>query len=182
MKRSEAAKIVATLCGAYPGSASSEATSHVYEQFLLDLDARTAEMAVGRLICTSRFLPTIAEIRAAANDVERGPMRTGEEAWGDVVEAIRRVGSYRQPQFKDPLVAYAVERLGWRNLCLEGSNDASDRARFCEIYTRAAERQRLDEVSGLALPARHAARLPSAGAISGLLKDIGTGGKGGQNG
>jgi hypothetical protein len=175
VKRSEAAKIFAMLAGAFPGASTSEATARVYEQFLLDLDAKFAEAAVVRLISTCKFLPTIAEIRGMVNDVHRGPMRTGDEAWGDVVRAIRDVGSYRMPKFDDPLTAYAVGRLGWRNLCLDGTNDASDRARFAEIYDAAAGRQRQDEVVGQALPARHAEALPAP--VTGLLAAIGTGGR-----
>lgn len=173
MKPSEAMKLVATLQGAFPAAAMTEATCRVYERFLLDLDPIVADAAIVRLISTCKFLPTIAEIRGMANDVARGPMRSAEEAWGDVVAAIRRFGSYRAPTFDDPLVAYAVKQLGWRNLCLEGSNDSADRARFCELYERAAARQKQDEVTGRALPARHATALPAP--VTALVSGIGGG-------
>ncbi len=163
MTQLEAKKLVAMLMGAFPGGKMQEETPAIYERMLADLDFASAQTAVARLLGTRRFLPTIAEVREVANEVARGPMRSAEEAWGDVVLAVRNVGSYRVPTFEDPLVTYAVGCLGWRNLCLEGTNDAADRARFCELYQRAAERQRQDEVSGIPLPARHAPLLPRGG-------------------
>jgi hypothetical protein len=171
MKKSEAAKIVAMLSGAFPGAAMSEATTRVYEEFLEDIDSQAGAAAVRRLITTSKFLPTIAEIRAMAADITHGPTRSSEEAWGDVVAEIRRVGIYGIPRFEDPLAAYAVERLGWRSLC-ESSHDSADRARFCELYGRAAQRQRQDEVAGHALPARHTGgALPAP--VAHLLRSVG---------
>lgn len=152
MTRAEAAKLVAILMAAFPHGAITEKTSEVYETLLADLDFETAKKACARLIATSRFLPSIAEIRAAATELEHGPRRLGSEAWGDVVEAIHRVGSYRIPRFDDPCVAEVVKRLGWRNLALEGTNDSADRARFVELYDQLQARAQLDVVSGQALP------------------------------
>jgi hypothetical protein len=104
-------------------------------------------------MATSKFLPTIAEIRAAAVEMAHGARRLGGEAWGDVGSEIRRVGAYGEPQFTDPVAAECVRLMGWRNLCL-GTNDAADRARFVELYDGLAVRARADQVAGeaLALP------------------------------
>lgn len=171
MTRSEAAKLVAVLAQAWPRSPVSVETSKVYEGALMDLSHAEAEAAVSLLLRTSKFLPTIAEIRTAAVDLRRGPVRSGPEAWGDVLGQIRRVGAYGVPKFEDPVTAECVRVLGWRNLCLEGHNDAADRARFCELYGDLALRERTDEVAGL--PPRR--QLSSA--VRGLLGSIGSGGK-----
>lgn len=152
MKRREVAQIVATLAAAYPNAQVSEATSAVYERMLLDLDFETTERAVARLLGTSRFLPTIAEIRGAAADLALGPVRSGAEAWLDVIEEIRRVGQYEAPKFADPLVAEIVRKCGWYGLCTD-DNLVSDRARFIEAYDAAAGRKRADVASGIPLPA-----------------------------
>lgn len=175
MTKAEVAKIWVMLLGAYPAAKQNEATGRIYESMLEDLDAEACVEAVKRLFKTSRFLPTIAEIRSMAVEVRHGALRSPEEAWGDVVDAIRSVGSYRVPKFKDPLVAYAVERLGWRNLCLEGSSDVADRARFCELYGRAAERSRQDEVTGHALPERPHGLVGGRPMLSLLTSKIGVG-------
>jgi hypothetical protein len=175
VKPSEAAMLWATIQGAYPNAVLSPATGKIYERFLLDLDATIADAAVFRLIGTHKFLPTIAEIRTMANDVARGPLRGAEEAWGDVVSEIRRVGAYGAPQLSDPLAAYAVERLGWRNLC-GSSNDAADRARFCELYARARDREREATQASPGLRGTGGARRLSS-AVAGLLVGVGNGGR-----
>lgn len=151
MRRSEAAKLVATLSAAWRDAPISEATSEVYEAMLADLDFGIAQEAVHRLINTSKWLPTVAEIRATAANVQRGPVRSGGEAWGDVLAEIRRTGYIGAPRFNDPLVARCVDLMTWRGLCL-GENEAADRARFIDLYDNLAARQREDEVAGRALP------------------------------
>jgi hypothetical protein len=152
MKRSEAAEVVAMLVAAYPNAKTCASTSQVYETMLADLDAAVARAAVTRLIATSRFMPTIAEVREAAAEAVSGPVRSGADAWLDVVGEIRRIGIYGSPRFDDALVASIVLRWGWRALC-DSPNEASDRARFIETYDGLARKARQNEVAGLALPA-----------------------------
>ena len=158
MTKGEAAKAVATLVCAYPATKWNDANATVYEAMLIDLELTDTLDAIQRLARTSKFMPTIAEIRAEVLDVRHGPCRPAEDAWGDVLSEIRRVGSYGVPSFGDQAVAFVVSRLGWRNLCLEGRNDASDRARFCELYSQTRERCRRERLAstqllGGALPA-----------------------------
>jgi|GEM_PF-965915 len=143
----EAAKAVALLAAAYPAARWSEQTGQIYEQMLADLDFEVAKQAVMRLVCTSKFLPTIAELREAAGDIVLGPCRNGIDAWGDVTMAIRRVGSYGTPTFKDSLVGECVRIMGWRYLCLAETSEAADRARFAELYTDLQRRQRTANLS-----------------------------------
>jgi hypothetical protein len=180
MNRSEAAKLVALLQAAYPNFTTSEATASVYETLLRDLDADVAKAAIERLICTSRFMPTIAEIREMCVTVRHGTVRTGAEAWGDVGIAIRRFGSYRAPKFDDPAVAQAVKCLGWRNLCLGSSNDAADRARFCEIYDSITKQEREQEALPPALQGKPngGRELPAGNKFQELVAPIGNGGNG----
>src|SRR5690349_9625631 len=134
MRRSEAAQIVAMLVAAYRDKSVTEATVEVYETMLSDLDFEACKAAVTRVIATSKWFPTVAEIRHAAASERLGAVRAGGEAYGDVVSAIRSVGSYRPaPTFDDPVVNECVRIMTWRGLCL-GDNEAADRARFIELY------------------------------------------------
>lgn len=151
MTKTEAAKLVAFLLGAYPAVPVSAKTTLVYESQLADLDFVTAQLAVDRLTKTSRFLPTIAEIRSVAVEIQHGPKRLGAEAWGDVLAEIRRVGVYGLPSFTDPATGEAVRLMTWRGLCL-GVNEAADRAKFVDLYDGLQERARGDAVAGAALP------------------------------
>lgn len=151
MTPADVAELVAILAGAFPRPPMTERTMMVYERMLADLEVEAANRAVARLISTAKWLPTIAEIRAAAVEIARGARRAGAEAWGDVTEAIRRVGRYNPcPNFDDPIVAECVRSFGWLSLC-DSTNDIADRARFIELYDQLAERGRRDEVAGAAL-------------------------------
>lgn len=148
MTNAESAKLVAVLLASYPGAKTTPRTSEVYERMLADLDYPTANAAVERLLATSRFMPSIAEIREACMDLMHGDRKAGGEAWGECISAIGRFGIYRTPGkdfvFKDPLVARCVAALGWENLC-NSESQAADRARFIELYDKLAVTARRDE-------------------------------------
>lgn len=141
MTKSEIAKFVAMLVEAFPNAQASTATSEIYERMLADLDPKTMSQVVTNLIQTSRFFPTVAEIRAAALELQAGPRRIGAEAWGDVRSAMSSVGQYRKPAFADPLVTECVRLMGWESLC-RTENGTADRARFVELYEGLQERGR----------------------------------------
>lgn len=147
-------KAVAIIFEQWPSPPATPRIIDQYEQLLDDLESELLEKSVIAACKTLKFRPAVSEILDLAHAISRGARRTGAEAWGDVVSAIRHCGSYSTPSFEDELTAYAVERCGWRNLCLEGSSDAADRARFIEIYEAASERRIRNEKAGLELPAR----------------------------
>ncbi len=151
MTKSEARQLVAVLFAAYQQANIREKTLEVYETMLADLEFHPTQQAIMRLVATSKWLPTIAEIRAMSVDLKFGPQRSGLEAWGDVVAAIRAVGSYGCPKFEDPCVAECVRIMDWRTLCLS-ENDTADRARFVELYDNLQTRERRDHVAGRQLP------------------------------
>lgn len=171
MKKSEAAELVMMLMGAFPNARTNESTSQVYEAMLLDLDVAVARQAATRLIATSKFLPSIAEIREATTAQTHGPRKTGAEAFGELNEARRRFGPYRECRFNPetgrlhwrtpwPPLAPDVERAmmltwgSWVECCtVPGDHDMADRARFIAAYDGLSERQRQDLVAGQALPA-----------------------------
>ena len=166
MKKSEVTEIVIMLVATYStarGDATSWArTVAVYERMLEDLDVEVARKAVQRLITTSRFLPTIAEIRETAFEIVNGPARTGEEAFAIVLRAIREVGQYQAPVFDDELIVEALGVWGgWEGACNSPENDPGGRARFVELYDALAAARRLDAISGVPLP-----RTPQAHAFT----------------
>lgn len=164
----DAAKIVAMLVTAFPSQMAKLSneqqadTRTLYRRMLLDLDAKAAEAAVVRLISTSRFWPSVAEIRDAAQTTTVGHKRTGAEGWGDVKRTIGREGVYRRPRidfsFADQVVDAVVHSLGWVELC-NSENEIADRARFIQAYDAMASTARQDaavpgaHVNRIALPA-----------------------------
>ena len=119
MKQSESAKIVALLMAALPKAKVGENTSAAYEALLADLGAEECMQAVRALIATwdnPYALPTIGQIRKAVTGVGvQG--RTGELAWGDVLDAVHKVGVYGSPKFDDGLTEIALAAVGWRTVC-----------------------------------------------------------------
>ncbi len=125
--------VIATLKAGYPHHDVSEESIKLWTQLLADLDSDYAIEAAKRIVVTAKWFPTIAEFRAEV--LRDSGDRCGTEAWGDVVSAIARYGRYREPEFIDPYVGGAVDRLGWQKLC-DSENMISDRARFAELYER----------------------------------------------
>lgn len=151
MRPNDAARIVALLQGAYPRQEFPDSTVEVYAMALVDLDYADVVEAVTRLVQTSRWLPTIAEIRERVAEA-RLELPDPEMAWVEVRKAIQRYGVYQPlPPWSCDEVAQAVEIIGWRELCTNPQTAAS-RARWIEAYRairlRAVER----EMAGGALP------------------------------
>jgi hypothetical protein len=154
VKKSEVSKLVMMLMAAFPASKTNDSTSAVYEEMLLDLDVDLARVAVTRLLVTAKWMPTIAEIRAASTDLRLGPVRDGGEAWKDAMAAARYVGRYGVPKIRDPLVREALRMWGsWQSFCDSPEDDPGGRARFIELYDSLTRRKRDTDVSGIPLPA-----------------------------
>jgi hypothetical protein len=191
MIESEVAELVVMLSAAFPRPPMTQATCQLYEAMLKDLDRAAAHKACARLIATAKWLPTIAEIRAAAVEVEHGRRRLGMEAWGDVLEAIERVGFIPRfhpdhaepipprPRFKDPVVVECVRDMGGWMSFHNMENETATRARFCDHYDKLAEGARREQVAGAALqlPTPSGASARQLRSVPGLAA-IGRGGKG----
>lgn len=112
---------------------------------LADLEYGQARAAVDRLVKTSKFLPSVAEVREAAVVDRQGERKSGGAAWGEVTAMVKRYGGHRAPgidfEVADPLVAEVIRALGWRDLC-DSRNQAADRARFIELYDQLARQAR----------------------------------------
>ena len=119
----------------------------IYAAGLMDLDFDVAKAAVIRIVHTSKFLPTVAEIREAVGIHAYGPRRSGGEAWGSVLKAIREEGQQKIPGvdfvFNDPITARVVRSFGWLDLCAS-DNAIADRARFIEAYETIAKTERIE--------------------------------------
>lgn len=171
MTHSEAARIVAVILAACPSQASrldaGRATSMVdtYATLLEDLSYEQCNAAIRVLLQTRTWMPSVAEIRAAAVELERGPIAPGGEAWGVVKRAIHEQGSYRRPGvdfvFNDPVTARCVAALGWQELCLS-ENEIADRARFIELYDRLAAQEKRESLSPLLAATSERRRLEAA--------------------
>lgn len=117
-----------------------------YVEMLVDIHPAILETAVRKLINDSKFLPTIAEIRSAADTLEGLACGTAEldadEAWGQVQRAIHSVGYYSRPQFDSEVLQKTVDRIGWQEICTTPTDDTSIlRAQFRRAYEQALARR-----------------------------------------
>jgi hypothetical protein len=103
-------------------------------ELLRDVDGELLRAAALQHASTSKWFPTVAELREAAADIVSPNHRmTAMEAWGEVARQIRSVGSWGKPRFTSPLICRLVDDMGWLNLCT-GDMPGADRARFIEGY------------------------------------------------
>jgi hypothetical protein len=155
MTEAECDVVIAVLAGAFPqvvsrfSAAQARAWHLTYTSAMADLDFDDTKAAAERLVKSSQWV-SIAELRAAVVTVKIGQVRTGVEAWGEVLRKIGSKGMNRPPgeeidgrswNFDDALTAQAVDGLGWRELCLS-ENQAADRARFIQTYEQLAKQGR----------------------------------------
>lgn len=135
------AEILATAAMVYPHANITPGLIRVYIEYLKDIEPQTLDQAVKTCVSTCKFFPTIAEIREAAAEItmRSAGVPAPAEAWGEVVEQMRRVGSYRQPEFSSPVISRVVGFFGWRELCLS-ENLVADRARFLQAYEAEVQR------------------------------------------
>lgn len=162
MTESEARKLVAVAVAACPTQGGRMGRDQIadmgtaWTMLLEDISYEDGSAALKRWLATSHWLPAPAQIRTIVSEAKHGRRRPGGDAWGDVLSEVGRTGRYRRPQFTDPLVARAVEALGWVQIC-DSENAIADRARFVELYDRlaahAAEDISVGSLPGVARPA-----------------------------
>jgi len=107
-------------------------TAILWEKSLADMSYDVAEKALIKVLSTSKFFPTIAEIREAAAQITQPRTLDAMEAWGLIVQAIRKYGMYRQKEGLESLpeeVRNMANRFTWRELCLNENPDTM-RAQF----------------------------------------------------
>lgn len=159
MTPSESARLISRLKSAYPRQDVSADTLKIYCEMLVDFELSEAEAATRKIIATSRFFPTIAEIRSVVVEMRIGP-QSAEEAWAEVKSAIRHIGAHRSPEFSGDIVTRAVDAIGWQTLCASESIGV-ERAHFLRIY-ESMRAQQLGEANTAPILAKHSqqAQLP----------------------
>ncbi len=123
----------------------SNEKGRLYLQVLADIPADILQAAVYALLNASKYPPSIAEIRAKAEEITGVATGTTEYnagmAWESVQRAIRKVGGYGRPKFTDPICAKVVAQIGWMDLCMtEMAMVPTVRSQFIKMYEREAAR------------------------------------------
>lgn len=111
-------------------------TVALWSELLGDIPDDLILAATKVALLKATFRPRIAEIRQAALALMRPDTAIdASQAWGLVLEAIRRFGLMQQEKALASLpvaVAAAVKRFGWRDLC--SGEEMVNRAHFLKMF------------------------------------------------
>lgn len=167
--------VLKQLFAVYPNAKVSEATIAMYVRILQDIPVEDLQVVVDQAICNSNgFLPDPGQLRRLYKSFTSIGRQSYSEAWESVQRAIRGVGPYGIPKFKNELTATVVRRMGWKELCAS-ENQGNDLARFRDIYNDLVTREDYDQnllPSTRELADKMIKRLPMA-AYAGQLEDSG---------
>ena len=116
---------------------------NVWYSLLKDLDYMVAQVSIQKFMLTSKFPPTIADIRELSASVTIGEKPEWSDGWREVTMAIRKYGSYREKEALDSMsdiTRQVVKRMGFKNLCMS-ENEGVERANFRMIYEQVVNRE-----------------------------------------
>ncbi len=144
MTRDECANVLAYLSAAVNKPVPRE-QAEVYFDLLADLPAAAVQAAARQALVESAYptIPPVGTIRRLAVGACRGRELTAYEAWGLVLEAIRRFGldgKRRALESLPPVAAAAAEALGWKSLC-DATEVETARAQFRQAFETLAGRE-----------------------------------------
>lgn len=151
MNRKEIVNLIQFVMPNFPSMQEKDMkpTAILWHRTLSDLPYDVAEMAISKVLNTSKFFPTVAEIREAAVLITQPRSLDWMEAWGLILEAIRKYGYYREGEAMRSLpaeVAEMAKQFTWRDLCLNEKPDTL-RAQFRMAWETRTKRQ--DELKKL---------------------------------
>ncbi|NDO45988.1 replicative helicase loader/inhibitor [Clostridium sp. MD294] len=154
MTREEIVQVLAVLKANYSGALKdmtrqeAEGKINIWITMFADTDREIMNLAVQKIIATSKYFPTVAEVREVIAEINTGCVLDGGAAWGEVITAIRNYGQYRELQALESMsdmTKTVVQRMGWRDLCLSEDTEI-DRAHFLKIYQAEEKRQKQKNV------------------------------------
>lgn len=162
MTKKDAAQLVAIVVTAYPNydkfkdADSVKATVNLWAMMFEDVDAPLVALAVKKHIATSKWPPSVAELREILLEIAHPDLIAPDQAWLAVSDLLYSEGEFNHGDLKQqlpPLVARAVEAIGWSNLWemhrghWGGSKPGMDRVAFMQQYTPMYEREKARDMT-----------------------------------
>ena len=143
-------EIVATLTPylmALPQSKINEGSLVIYAKALSSLSIAEIDAAMLKIMKTSKWFPTIAEIFEASENIETfitGKSKpTADMAWAEAMKLAHDKWIYGKWEYSCKEVELAVNYFGKMELCqIETDNINTARAQFMRIYESVLKRQR----------------------------------------
>jgi hypothetical protein len=149
MTLEQAKKLVLLALLAFPNmqdkAFSASGVAMLWQKLLNDIPYEVAEKAVSKVLMTSKFFPTVAEIREAVESLKekQSALPSAEDAWEEV---SRKLDIYKTPTWSHPAIARVVKLIGFSNLC-HSENIAIERGQFFKIYSAYEKREKDSEVN-----------------------------------
>ena len=159
MTKKETIGLFGILVAAYPNfdkfkdDSQVESMVNMWATLFADDDSAIVGLAVKKHIMTSKWPPSIAEIREIIADITHPDLIPPDQAWAAVSDLLYAVGehNYNEAHRKlPPLIAQTVDAIGWNTLyqlhrgSYGGNKDGMDRVAFMDLYRPAYERARQD--------------------------------------
>jgi len=179
MNKQETAAILRILRSVWKETIIDQDTITAWEWAMEDVTAEQAQHAVKLWLRSGKpFFPKPVDLRELLANQAAGVDALAETAWAEVQREARRVGYQphptfhrgqwyepEKPTFSSPLIAEAVDSVGWRTICQGDDSKGEIRTAFIFTFRALRERtvkqaQRGDISSGPALDAPQAAGLP----------------------
>lgn len=149
MENKELKKVLTYLSEAYSTFGVTAAKFAVWQDGIGDINPEVVFKAVKEHIRESKYPPSIAEIRNLCMRII-DPYKSADDAWNEVLKAIRDFGSYRTQEATvklDPIVIQALSAAGgYSSLCaMQIGEMEKARARF-EVKYNKVKRENIDKL------------------------------------
>lgn len=136
--------LVGILTASFPNNKVSRETIQIYQRTLSDLPLDVLEMAILQLVTTSKFFPTVSEIRDASFSImaNKSGIPSAFEAWGEAMDHCRK-SNYKD--YSHPLIEKTVNIIGidyWHHMTYD--DEMATRAQFFKIYEGLLRRAELE--------------------------------------
>lgn len=157
MTKADAARLVAIVVTAYPNydkfrdEEAVTATVNLWATMFSADDSRIVALALNKHIATSKWPPSVAEIRELMLEIQHPDLIPPDKAWIAVSDLLYSEGANNHGDLYcqlPPLIARAVESIGWGNLwemhrsyCV-GGKPGMDRVAFMQQYTPMYDREK----------------------------------------
>lgn len=122
MTKAEVVKLLTITSAIYPKFEVSEIKIELWADLIGDIPFPIAQAALKKVMLTSEFPPTVAQIRKAAVDItiSKESILDAGKAWGEVQKAISKWG-WPEPEkayaMMSPLTQQVAKQLNWNEIC-----------------------------------------------------------------
>lgn len=161
-KSVEIVKMLTPYLMAFPHSKMNEGSLIVYSKALSGLELVEIEAAMNKLILTSKFFPSVAEIYEQARTMKQYALAEANgvhelsesEAWDNAMQVVKEHGLLNSEpwNFANEKVAKAARRFGLKELSLLRTDEVNiARAQFMKFYREIVNDDNNNEYNKLVL-------------------------------